>query len=474
MISLGTPFALIAGGVLACAVFVLHLLAPRPPDRAPLPTARFLREEARTTLRFRRRPTDIPVLAARMLLALLLGLLFAQPRWLPEQDAGVTRIVLLDRGAGMADAWGEALEAVRREGAEANTRVVTYASEGLPTVISRAGDADRVEAAELATLRPADEESSYLAALRALRVTLPDVSTEDVEAVLITRPRWSAWDNQLAGLREAAWPGALRVMSVEPPDQLNGDLVHTAASPSPMPSNPRVAAALAALGYAFGDTTTAGALRFVASDSDLDAALVQARAGDTVVVYGSGENEGAPSETAALWDDGAWPDSEAPSHIKVASHLLTVRQAESAPEFASGRAVSTGDSATLLPVVLDHGAPLAAARSTGAGCLVRFGAPIDAGSSDPAYPHLLRALADGCRSSSRPLHGSTPLDSTAGAVLEGEGPSRIAVASVGIGLGRSLTGWVLLLTLSAALLESWLVWRGGQRRAAGLQPGDKP
>jgi hypothetical protein len=234
VISLGAPLALVAGGLLACGVAALHLLAPRPPDRAPLPTARFLRAESRTTLRFRRRPTDVPVMAARMLLALLLGLLFAQPRWLPERDTGVTRIVLLDAGAGMSNAWDAALEAGRRESAEGNTRVVTYATADLPTTVSSGTDTSALMAT-----RPADHESSYLAALRALRVTLADVSTQEVEAVLITRPRWSAWDDQLAGLREAAWPGSLRVVAVganvpEPTRDLEG----AAAPPSQSPPNP--------------------------------------------------------------------------------------------------------------------------------------------------------------------------------------------------------------------------------------------
>lgn len=481
MISLGMPLALVAGGLLASGVLALHLLAPRPPDRAPLPTARFLRAEAHTTLRFRRRPTDVPVMAARILLALLLGLLFAQPRWLPERDVGLTRIVLLDGGAGMSDTWDTAVEAAltaaQGENNARDTRVVTYAAAGLPATVVTGADTSGLRAT-----RPADRESSYLAALRALRVTMADISTQEVEAVLVTRPRWSAWDDQFAGLRDAAWPGSLRVIAVGgPASEAQDDVTQTAAPPSPQPDDPRVAAALAALGYSFGDAARptrdgdAGVLRFVSLEADLEIALEYARAGDTVVVHGAGD-AAEPFDIASLWDAGAWPDHGNPSEVRVASRVVAVHDAA----FASGRAVARGDSVELLPIVLDDGAPLASGRRTGSGCVVRFGASIEAGSSDPAYPYLLGALRDGCRSLSQGSSAAAlrppavmALDSAALRVLEGTGSSQVAVATVGGGLGAelglSLTRWVLLATVALALFETWLVWRRGQRHEAGIQ-----
>ena len=101
MISSLSPGFLAAGLALAAAPVLLHLLARRPPERQPLPTARFLVEDARTFLRLQNRPTDLPLLCVRIAFALALGASFAGMTWIPARTCP-GRLGLPPRGAGGA------------------------------------------------------------------------------------------------------------------------------------------------------------------------------------------------------------------------------------------------------------------------------------------------------------------------------------------------------------------------------------
>jgi len=478
--------------MLATIVVALHFFAPRPPGRAPLPTARFLREDTHTTLRFRRRPTDAPVMALRALLALLLGLMFAQPQWLPQRADGVTRVVLLDRGAGMASVWDAAMTRALQEADVANVRFVTFA-DGLPSL---------VDPAALAQVVPADRESSYLGGLRALRMAAEEVPSRELEAVLITRGRWSAWDPQLAGLREAAWPGALEVVWIEGPDSPEDGVGGQAPGPSipsrqvPGPLHPALVPALRALGYevaagegasgpssdasprAAGSASTAppqGVLRFVSLTDANEGDVAAVRRGDTVVVYGDGPAEAGPVEVVDAWAPDGWGTGRSDAR-GAASNASTPGDGLSAghgvvrvgderisfddARFLAGRAVARTEAAALLPIVLDDGTPVAVAEAIGSGCLVRFGGPIEVGVGHPAYPHLIRALADGCHPRPRAGVSTATLDSAARAALEGAGEPRVLVSALDLGTGTPLSGWVLLLAVLVAVIETMWVHRG--------------
>ncbi|MEZ4425098.1 MAG: BatA domain-containing protein [Gemmatimonadota bacterium] len=481
MIAFGAPGALVAGAMLAGFVFVLHLLAPRPPDRAPLPTARFLREDARSTLRFRRRPTDPGVLALRMLLALLLGALFSAPRWRPDREDGSTRVVLLDRGAGMAGVWAEARAAAAREAGVEGTWIVPFAS--VPGTAVPAADTSAV--AEQGTT---GEESSYLVALRALRGALPHTTTRDVEAVLITRPRWSAWDAQLGLLRAEAWPGPLRVVAVgegaaggeDPSGRTPGADAHrTGPAGAPgdpsastrgagMPAGARVdpgapaplRAALEVLGYRVAESAPEGdapTLHFVSVAAALQPALDRARRlGDTVLVVAPAA-DALPPPLNALWDAEGWATTAAaaaPSGLRVGNRRLPLHDARLEP----GRAAAPAEG-RLLPVVRVDGGPVAAALPWGAGCVVRYGAPWEAGREDPSYPALIRTLVDGCRSADDATGADAALDEAARALLAGGAPAPVAAAALGPGPGRPLEGWLLAAALLVAVAETVRVTR---------------
>jgi hypothetical protein len=357
---------------------------------------------------------------------------------------------------------------------------------------------------------PTEAESSYLIALRALRrATLEHTGTRSVEAVLVTRPRWSAWDAQLAALRGAAWPGAIRLVSVggaaanvdrsgvaegeerptaaanvgaaeredrpaaaanagTPPLAATDDRLVAAVDAGDTLPRPAVAA-LEVLGYQVLDDGAPGGaaarLRFVRSDAaDLDSLLRRAEAGDTVVVFGASLAPAADAPFGRLWDGGAWPEPSTPPRVlRVGAAVLDL---SAPPDRAPGAAAAAPG--VRLPVAWEDGAPAAASLSVGGGCLVRFGGPLDAGSSDPDYPALLRTLADGCRE--RGARAATPaaaapLGRAATALLRGEGETAVPVSSLGEPEGRRLEPWLLLALFAATLGETVLV--ASRRRAKG-------
>ena len=79
MIRAALPGFLWAGAAFALLPLALHFVTRRPPDRQPLPTAHFLREDARTLVRLRRTPSDVMLLVIRMAFAFLLGALVWTP-----------------------------------------------------------------------------------------------------------------------------------------------------------------------------------------------------------------------------------------------------------------------------------------------------------------------------------------------------------------------------------------------------------
>ena len=104
MLTFAAPGFLLAGALAMLVPLALHLIRRRPPGRAPLPTARFLAEDPRNAVRVSR-PSDLVLLALRMLLLLLVGAAFSRPAWLPAPE-GTSTVVLLDRGGAVdADGW---------------------------------------------------------------------------------------------------------------------------------------------------------------------------------------------------------------------------------------------------------------------------------------------------------------------------------------------------------------------------------
>jgi hypothetical protein len=482
MITFGAPLFLGVGAALAVTVTVLHFLSPRPPEPAPLPTARFLRAAPRDRIRWQRRPADGAVLLLRIVVALLLGALFSSPRWTARLEPGSTRVVLLDGGLGMADRWASAIAAAEdRVAGAVDVRGVLFDAAGwrevsreewsaLPAPLLGGGTG-----ADSTLPSPGSGSSgsdgSYLVALRALRAIAAEVGTTEMEAELVTHARWGAWDAALGALRPFAWPGRIRVVSVPSsnatpipsvapgpreaasPDRAGAVARRTGATP------PLVVAALHALGYEVGPQARRLQVLDV-GDAALVAALDAAGTGDTVVVAGAGEVGPGQRVLADLWDAEGWPSGDLNGAIHVGRRTVDVEQDDVV--VLSGSAAVSGRGRALAVVAAD-GRPLASATRHGDGCVVRYGAPLAAGASDPDFPHLVRTLADGCRPDGAGAD-ATPLDAAALSVLAGEGAERVLTAGVRTGAGTPIEGWLLLVLAAAAVAETLLVARFGRNQ----------
>lgn len=449
MLEFARPAFLVAGALAALVPPVLHLIARRPPERAPLPTARFLRPDARTRVRVQRRPTDLLLLLLRSAFLLLLGAALAGPSWVPAR-AGTLEVVLLDRGAGMGDAWAEAVDTalalVARGGDVALVRFDTTHALVRPT--GAALDS-------LAAAGPVPAEADYAEALRGLlAATLAHPDADSVRATLVTRARWGAWSPALARLREE-WPGAIRVVAVSG-EEVGGEAPVETSSRSRAVviagegAGAYATAALEALGWEAtvlqgDDRLPEDAAAYVVLAAVprpvADALLDRAREGATVIAAGvelPGALEAAATPGGRLvLDDGTVLDGA----------VRTARIAAPAPRRVLG---AWGD-----------GTLAAVALPVGTGCLVTAEAALESGRAplSPTFPAVMARLLAGCAEGDERVVDPRPLDAAARAKLErAELPATVEAEIAGAPAGQPLGRWLLLLALAVALAETWIAY----------------
>ena len=476
MIAFGAPAFLLAGGLAALVPLALHLIRRRPPSRAALPTARFLSPDPRTSVRVGR-PTDLLLLALRMLLLVLAAAAFARPVW-PPAARGTAPVVLLDRGAAMAggDAWPRAVAAARQRllgsGGDAPGALVLFDSAAtvLPPSQLTAARFD-----SLAAARPSGSGASYAAALRAVSSAVGVLPEADsVRITLVTRPRSDGWSEGLGALRRAVWPGAIDLVDL--PDLDAGDdeiasenvrakeAIYFADAPGGLSY---VSPALEAMGWG---------VRVMSSSAD--AVVDSAR----LIVVGRAVPVGLAASLGRAAKAGATVLVAAPAAGSLRGILpwagaMRVDSGGGGMWLASGAHVAgaasrvSGDAAPGAAVIAswDDGRPAAAARRLGRGCVVFAATDPERGEMtlDPEYPRLLDGLARGCEGADAPssISRSAPLDAGARAVLRGTGPRVAAARTVpGWGGGVPLGRWALGAALLAALAETFFAY--GRKRAA--------
>lgn len=469
MLAFSAPAFLVAGALAALVPLALHLIARRPPVRAALPTLRFLARDPRVALRLQR-PTDLPLLALRMLWILLLGAGLAGPSWTPARE-GTADLVLLDRSAGMEGAaWSMAVEEARRAllGPEGEPRgslvLFDTAAVRVPP-----GAVTAVWLDSLASAGPGGAPADYAAALRALPLAARELRGADsVRAILLSTLRWEGWRPGLPHLRRAAWPGALRL------PVLPGD-----AGPDPSSPSERVAravvlapegeggyatAALAATGWkvsAGGELPDSAAAYLVLSPvaPEVVGRLLDAARGGATVVVASGQ-PAAPLRDALPWRWNGEDGGEAPGALAFGPELRLA----GAAEHAGGR---PSPGARWL-AVWEDGRPAAAAAPLGEGCLVYLAAPLEGGSLplSAAFPRAVDRLARACEDADGGVPAgmrAAPLDAGARALLRGDGAEEVPAREVeGGGGGLPLGRWVLLGALAVALAETALAY--GRRK----------
>jgi hypothetical protein len=468
VLDLARPGLLAAGLLAALVPLVLHLIARRPPERVALPTARFLAPDSRTAIRLRRRPTDLLLLALRMLLLALLGAAAAGPAWLPRQQ-GAAELVLLDRSAAMDPAaWTAVVGAARRAllGPDGSARGALVLFDSAAAPVARGG----LTAAlfdSLAAAGPGRSAPDYAAALRAVPSAARGLGGADsVRVTLLSSLRWDGWRPGLAAVRGAAWPGAIRLPELpsavasadtaEPPSTVR----RTAAVLAAPGRGGYVAAALGATGWSVGPAGDSASVYFVLGAGDATAASrvrAASGAGATVVVSGA-----AP----AGWSDVLpWKiDEDADAPAGGGSLVLDDgMRLDGAARRLAGR--PTGGARLL--AAWEDGRPAAAASRVGRGCVVYLAAELEVGSLPlgASFPRVVDRLARGCDGARSRVGGAAPLDQGARAVLRGGGRESVAVASLGAaGGGIPLARWMLGAALLVALVETVLAY--GRRRSA--------
>jgi Aerotolerance regulator N-terminal len=473
VLTFAAPAFLLAGALAMLLPLALHLIRRRPPMRAPLPTARFLVEDPRNAVRVSR-PTDLRLLALRMLLLLLLGLALARPAWIPAPQ-GTSTVVLLDRGAAMrGDGWRAALGEARRSllGADGEARgelvMFDTAAERVPRQRITPALFDSLLAAG-ATDRPAD----YAAALRAIPASARELRGADSVRVRMISPLADGgWTPGLGPLRRAAWPGTLDLARV-PIASAAPDSAADAGTP------PRRALTLSTRGGGFAAAALGAAgiesgradpraplpgeaavyLLMDAPSAQTAAQLLErARAGATLVVTSAGATDAL--RPSLPWTGGFAVAENGGGAMWFGAEL---ELAGAAGRVEAGR---PADGARTV-AAWEDGRPAAVAKPLGSGCVVFVGAELEGGELpfQAEYPAALARLARACVANQPSAADARPLDPGAVALLRGRGPAAVAASAVGASeAGIALGRWVLGAALLIALVETLLAYR---RRAAG-------
>ncbi|HEX6362296.1 MAG TPA: BatA domain-containing protein [Albitalea sp.] len=406
----GAPLWLLAGVLATLAPIVLHLVAPRPPARAPLPTARFVEPQARARRTLTRRPHDLPLLLLRCAFLLLLAAAMAAPRLVPGRS-GTADIVLLDA------AIASDSSAITRARAVAGAAAVVIPFEG-----------------------------GYARALRELpQLAAERTRADSVRAWWLTAPRWGAWLPGTSTLRAQAWPAAMGLIPATHP------AARAAAPAAPAGSAAVVAgagagddvrAALVALGHDARTVRTpaeaaGAALVIVLDDVDDERLTSLARAGATVLLGG---NANGIARTLAA--DG-----------------ILLRD-------AAGTSIAAPAGADVVAAWSDGGTA-ALARAEGAGCIVHTGIDLarTATAAPAEFPALLDRLPGACAPSTDPV-ADLPLDAAGRAWLAGGAAAApVDVRALSVEAGLPIGRWFLVAALAMALLE----WARSARRARGTR-----
>lgn len=429
------PLFVAAAGVAALATVLLHLLAVRRPRPLLLPTARFAPDTSVRAASFARRPTNLVLLALRVLALLLVGAAFARPVFVPDR-AALRRVILVDRSAAVGSdaSIRDSVASIARPG----DLVVPFADSVLAWV-----PVTRPDSLELPPLRPRlGSLTTALVAGRRAATALRD-SAEQVELVLVSPLVAEEADAATLAVR-AQWAGTLHVVRVPAAQPAAGD-AHPVVVESPDEDDP------VAAGVALAGAVAPAPVRIVRGETDSGSSTADS-SGAVVLWPRSGapagwERRPAPDTIGALTADA----SRAGAGPHGASTLVApfVRVARPPAPTADVRPIAWWA----------DGEVAAIERRSGAGCVREVGVPLPEGDLTlrPPFARLLTALIAPCGDVPASF---TPIPDSALAPVVGAGPAAVPLARAGLAAdARSpLVPWLLGGALLLLLLE-WLVRR---------------
>ena len=402
------PIFLLAGVGVAGAILLMHFLARRRPRPAILPTARFVPDRPARWPSRAPRPTDLFLLALRVLAVLVIAAAFAQPVRSPAR-AAIVRVVLVDRGSGVGDpsALRDSTRSVVRDGD------VLIAFDSAASVVP-AGAAD---SSMLSRRNAPSSLSAALVAAERAAVSLRD-RADSIELVIVSPFDSAAWD-AATGILRARWGGRARLVPV--PLQ-RGDTAARVVDVRAPANDPVLAAAAR---FTVNGDPRARIVR--ASPSAVDSAWTAAS--DRVLVH--------------------WPDA-ADTAVVSARGIVSDDVVLVAPLVR--RAVGADRAARIIARFAD-GAPAIVERAHGAGCIrdVAFDFPIagDVPLRESAR-RLTASLVEPCSGGERRLAlSASRMDS-----LRGTGPLLSSAAVPRRPRERSaITSWLLVAGALLLLVE---------------------
>lgn len=192
-----SPGFLVAGGLAAIAVVALHLLTTRRPPARLLPTARFVPEAELRAVSRASRPTDLLLLALRLLAVAAAALAFARPVF--NRPGPATRnVVALEWTTAVAD-----LDAAR---AQARSAVGEGGALVLFDTAARVVPVDALDTLGAPRVRQASWSPMFWAARDAARGIARGADSLRLRVYGVSRH--AAGDAATEGIRRA-WPGGL-------------------------------------------------------------------------------------------------------------------------------------------------------------------------------------------------------------------------------------------------------------------------
>ncbi len=455
----GAPWFLAAGAAAALGVVALHLLSRRRPPEWAFPTARFVPERDARAASRASRPSDLLVLALRVLAMLLACAAFARPAVERARRPRASVIVAdvsraVRRGAEVADS-------VRRLRGAGDVVIAfdsgadELASDSVDAVLRRASDG-----------RAGGRGSLSVALIAARRSAERLTRDADTVAIVIVSPlAREEFDAATSAIR-ARWPAAIALVPVGASvDARAGGIDLRAAPGDPL------SATVDLMGGSNRRAGGGGAgVRVVrARLTSADSAWAQQEAGRVLVDWPARVDPGS----------GRWPPRDTVDTIGAVS---AGRAVVIAPFERRWMPDETGGTAAAW---WSDGAVAAVERPLGAGCLRSVAIPVPRAGDlvlDPRFRDLVRALAAPCgggrdfapvdadtRAWLSASAGRDRSRSEAGAPAVNQAPAQpleanAAKATVSADPPSPLVRWLLLLTLAALALE--LVVRRGTETEA--------
>ena len=424
-------FAWAAAGV-ALATVALHLLAWRRPPETPLPTARFAPERPVRMVSRAVRPTDLGLLALRVLLLMLVGVALAGPVLTPGRE-GTARVIVVDRSRSAGS--GAGVTAPAREAFRTGDALVVFDSAAREVVAPTADSITSVTPSQGAGSLSAALVLGSRIAQRLARIR------DSVVIVLVSPVTTDELDAATASVRRT-WPGPLQLVRA-------GAAPNDTASPA-IPEVRAGAGDPVGVALALSGPLAGGRSVRVVRDGATAADSAWARAGNAVVTW--------PIATPAEWSRRAAVDTAfavatvGPGAATVIAPFIRVAEAP------VGRVVARWS----------DGDPAVTEAALGAGCVrVVTVAPASTGdlAVTPAFRRFVERLAAPCGDArqlrpapdsvlSRLLPATIAVDALGPVAVEAREPPQ-----------RTLVAWLLGLALATAVAEMF-VRRGGSHAAA--------